>query len=65
MIEDEDDDEDDCERIKRLEDWKLEEGQKAFSGTCPLPHLAQCRIGFQPVSPDHRTTRRESGLFAP
>jgi hypothetical protein len=43
--------------------------KKAFSGTCRCPHrkvaLAQCRIGFQPVSPDHRTTRRESGLFAP
>ena len=36
--------------------------KKAFSGTCRCPHrkvtLAQCRIRFQPVSPDHRTTGR-------
>jgi hypothetical protein len=41
--------------------------KKAFCEACPRPHrndaLAQCRIGFQPVSPDHRTARRESGLF--
>jgi hypothetical protein len=35
--------------------------KKAFNGMCPRPHrkdaLAQCRIGFQPVSPDHGTNR--------
>jgi hypothetical protein len=39
---------------------------KAF-GNVSAPHrkvaLAQCRIGFQPVSPGHRANRREADLF--
>jgi hypothetical protein len=43
--------------------------ERGINGTCPRPHrkdaLAQCRIGFQPVSPNHgdeRTNHRESDL---
>ena len=40
--------------------------ERTINGTCPRPHhkyaLAQCRIGFQPVSPNHGTNHRESDL---
>ena len=40
--------------------------ERTINGTCPRPNrkyaLAQCRIGFQPVSPNHGTNHRESDL---
>jgi hypothetical protein len=43
--------------------------ERGINGTCPRPHrkdaLAQCRIGFQPVSPNHGTNGRtiENPIF--
>jgi hypothetical protein len=55
--------EDNCRWVSGTTSHALERG---INGTCPRPHrkdaLAQCRIGFQPVSPNHGTNHRESDL---